>query len=123
MKRDNKLYVPADKTTKFYKLTQENYNDLLKKNITKEYKKTDESAVKNVNKGDKSIAEKLDLDDRIYALRKHEAFITIKDHKEHFETNTKCRLINPTKSEVGKVSKKILARIVASVKEKTNLKL
>ena len=43
----------------------------------------------------------------------------MKDHKENFENNPKCRLLNPAKSELGKVSKRILARIVKSVKEKT----
>ena len=63
------------------------------------------------------------LDDRIYAFTKRESFITIKDHKDNFENNTKCRLINPAKSELGKGSKKIVASIVTSLKEKTKLNL
>ncbi len=35
-------------------------------------------------------------------------FISLKDHKENFENNPKCRLINPAKSESGKLSKIIL---------------
>ena len=34
-------------------------------------------------------------------------YITLKDRKENFRNNTKCRLINPFKSEIGRVSKKI----------------
>ena len=56
-------------------------------------------------------------------LYKCESFITIKDHKDNFENNTKCRLINPAKSELGKVSKKIVARIVTSLKVKRKLNL
>ena len=63
------------------------------------------------------------MDDRIYAFTKRESFITIKDPKDNFENNTKCRLINPAKSELGKGSKKIVARIVTSLKEKTKLNL
>ena len=36
--------------------------------------------------------------------------------------NTKCRLINPAKSNMGKVSKLILSRKVSSLRLKTNLK-
>ena len=44
----------------------------------------------------------------------------MKDHKDNYENNTKCRLLNPSKSELGKVSKIILSKIVKIVKEKTN---
>ena len=37
--------------------------------------------------------------------------MTIKDHKEDFRTNPKYRLINPAKSEIGKLSKGILDKI------------
>ena len=47
------------------------------------------------------------------------AFITLKDHKENFRNSTKCRLINPSKSEVGLISKKYLRNIISEVKEKT----
>ena len=40
-----------------------------------------------------------------------ELFITLKDRKDNFESNSKCRLINPAKSELGKVSKVTLDTI------------
>jgi hypothetical protein len=63
----------------------------------------------------------LELDDRIYAFSKRDAFLTVKDHKPNFMNNIKCRLINPAKSDLGKVSKSILSRIVTSLREKTKL--
>ena len=75
-----------------------------------------------INLKDKQMAEKLDLDDRIYSLQSKEAFITLKDHKDNFANNTKCRLLNPAKSDMGKVSKQILARVVKDLREKTKLK-
>ena len=51
-----------------------------------------------------------------------EAFITIKDHKENFETNPKYRLINPAKSELGKISKNILDDINSQIRDATGLK-
>ena len=77
--------------------------------------------VKILNKEDKAIAEKLEIDDKVYSLSKREAFITMKDHKDNFKNNPKCRLINPTKSELGKVSKQILTKVVTALRMKTRL--
>ena len=35
----------------------------------------------------------------------------LKEHKENYQANSPCRLINPSKSELGKVSKVILEKI------------
>ena len=44
-------------------------------------------------------------------MKKREAFISLKYHKENFENNPKCRLINPAKSDSGKISKLILNKV------------
>ena len=49
------------------------------------------------------------------------AFNTLKDHKANFKNNTKCRLINPSKSEVGLVSKHYLSSIISTVAEKSGV--
>jgi hypothetical protein len=41
-------------------------------------------------------------------MARRNAFITLKDHKENLDSNPKCCLINPLKSELGMVSKIIL---------------
>ena len=46
---------------------------------------------------------------------KRPVFITLNDHKENFKTNQKCRLINPSKSEMGIVSKKYLENIISKL--------
>lgn len=38
-------------------------------------------------------------------------YVTLKDHKINFTNNRTCRLINPTKSEIGRISKQILDSI------------
>ena len=48
-------------------------------------------------------------------------FITLKDHKPNFRNNPTCRLINPTKPEIGKISKQILEKINTDVKTATKL--
>ena len=51
-------------------------------------------------------------------LQKSQAYITVKDHKEDFPANPKFRLINPSKTDIGKVSKVILDKINTSLLEK-----
>ena len=43
------------------------------------------------------------------------AFITLKDHKENFKQKMKCRLINPAKGIIGRVSKKYLEQIIREI--------
>ena len=44
-------------------------------------------------------------------MQETEAYITIKDHKENFSKKLPCRLINPSKSSVCKISRAILDEI------------
>ena len=119
LKKSNKLYVPADKTRNFYKVDTDSYQKLLRDNITKSYKLADENIYDDINTEAREIAAKLDIDDRVEILAKKQAFITLKDHKENFLNNPTCRLINPTKSEIGKVSKQLLDRINNVVRSRT----
>ena len=43
------------------------------------------------------------------------SFVTLKDDKENFQSNPRCRLINPAKSEIGKVSKLFIENINTKV--------
>ena len=63
--------------------------------------------MKNINKEAKEIATKLNIDHEINSITEQPAFITIKDHKPNFITNPTYRLINPSISEIGKISKHI----------------
>ena len=59
----------------------------------------------------KKIAKDLELEDTIEKMQESECYITVKDHKEDFPHKISCRLINPSKSDIGKVSKIIFAKI------------
>ena len=72
-----------------------------------------------VNEEAAEIASKLDIADRVDNYMESDAFITIKDHKQTFPGKIECRLLNPAKSNLGKVSKQILEEAVAAVKVKT----
>ena len=119
-KSDN-LIIAADKTSNMYEVPPGNYKKLLRDNITQQYKKVDRKVLDDINKEAKMITKKLEISDRVEKMPEKEAFITLKDHKQNFGINPQCRLINPTKSEVGKVSKLMLQNINRQVRDKTNL--
>ena len=99
------------------------YLELLHKNITKDYKKASESDLLNINKQTVNIVKALDLEDRIMKTAEKQAYITMKDHKENFINHPTCRLINPTKPEIGKISKFLLDRINNAVINSTDSNL
>ncbi|XP_067951745.1 uncharacterized protein [Watersipora subatra] len=104
-------------------ISPENYNKALQNNITKNYKKTDNDTINKITANDQQIAQQLELDDRIEQTARRDAFITIKDHKPNFPNNPTHRLINPTKPELGKVSKHILEKINKTLRTKTHATL
>ena len=66
-------------------------------------------------------ASKLKLEDQIQILDDNDAYIFIKDHKEGFPDKISCRLINPSKTDIGKISKQILDKVNTSILEKTKV--
>ena len=67
------------------------------------------------------LAAKLKINDRVQCIAQNEAFITFKDHKPNFLKNVACRLLNPCKSEIGKISKVYLENINNSIRSSNNL--
>ena len=113
----DKIFVFADKTKNIYETSLDTDNKLLHDSITKTYKHGYEDNISEINNELKHIADKLSIGNRIECLKKCEAFICLKDHKENFENNPKCRLINPAKSDSGKISKLILDKVNHSLKD------
>ena len=87
--------------TNFYRIDAHSYNQLLSATITKSYKKAPNNSSSKIISNEKKIAKNLKLDNRIDALAAKDAFITLEDHKPNFNNNLTCRLINPSKSEIG----------------------
>ena len=121
IRNSKNLFVFADKTNNLYEMSKENYNKLLNENITKTYKKTDSSMKDKIDKEAANIAKSFHIQDRVERYAERKAFITLKDHKENFRSNTKCRLLNPSKSEIGSISKTFLERIIGDVKRSTKV--
>jgi len=105
------LFVKADKSTNFYKLDVPEYERLLEANVTKTYKKTDKKQLRKIDEEARTITKKFNIDDQVESTAVKEAFIKLKEHKENFQTKPTCTLINPSKPEIGRISKQILEEI------------
>ena len=97
------------------------YEKLLRENITKTYRKANGKTEENISHELKYITNKLEVPDRVEKMAQRQAFISLKDHKENFQNNPKCRLINPAKNNLGLVSKQILDRINNNIRSKMKL--
>ena len=87
LEKDNKLWIKADKSNNFYKLSIEEYEKLKMKEVNKEYRKAGSDIVDSINQEHKTIASNLELSDRIFKTAEREAFCTLKDHKDNFQNN------------------------------------
>ena len=117
LKRSNKIWVKADKTTNYYELDPETYETLLNNAITSNYKKCGENEEHVINRGARNIAKELRIEDRTTKFSRQDAFLTLKDHKSDFRTKPSVRLINPAKTDIGKAAKQMLDRIISDVRK------
>ena len=97
------------------------HDKLVKENVTKTYKKSNDKLIGELDAKSAKIAERQKLGDRIDKLATKEAFVTLKDHKLNFYDHPTCCLINPFKSEIGAISKQILDDINASIITSTKI--
>ena len=120
LRESSKVAASADKTRNLYEFGAENYRRIVLDNVTSCYRKADPANVKQVNAEAANIARELEIDDRVDAMSESQAFINIKDHKTTFPGKVEARLINPSKTKIGAVSKKYLDRINSEIRQKTN---
>ena len=121
IKNASKIIVKGDKSRKLYQVPKETYVKEMTDKITSGYRKGHRNLVESVNTEAAEIAHSFDLDDRIDALQEGESFITYKDHKPHFPARKEVRLLNPSKTNVGAISKHILDRINVTLRQTTGL--
>ena len=100
------MFIFAGKTNNIYEIKPQDLEKLIMQNITKTYQRATDKLEKAINMEAKNIAKSYKLAERIDHLPKPETFITLKDHKDNFFNKPSCRLINPTKKKLGKISKK-----------------
>ena len=98
-------------STNYCKIEPENYKEILRNNISSDYRKATQKQEVNVTKCDQQLANSLGISDRVEVMSKAESYVTVKDTKPDFQNNPKFRLLNPNKGNLGKVSKQILDKI------------
>ena len=97
------------------------YKKLLRENIARRNQSASEEAYGDINTEAVVIAAKFHIADRMETMARKEAFLTLKDHKGNFDAKLPCRLIDPAKSEMEKVSKQILDAINQDLRRKLRL--
>ena len=121
IRESNNLFVLAGKSRNIYKVSKASYERMIHENATKKYKKCNSNKFNSINFKAKQIASKLKIDDRVRKLDENEAYVTIKDHKEGFPEKISLCLINPSKTDIGRISKQILDSLNNSILEKNKL--
>ena len=114
-KESDSIFVKSDKSGNLYEIEKGKYKQMMFKEVVKNYKKAPPDLEKELNCEAKMLAHRLGIVDRVEKYNTKNCFITIKDHKSDFKTNPECRLINPAKTQIGRVSKIIVQEICDSV--------
>ena len=108
IKDSHKTITFADKTSNMYRLTKEQYGQLIMNSITSPFGKVNSNIKKQINKAGKNLTRDKEVIKRMETNKEGNSFITIKDHKENFDNHPTVRLINPAKNELRGISKLIL---------------
>ena len=121
IRNSDKIFMRGDKSSNYYAVNKNEYEDLVNRQLNNSYKRANPSQLKGIIRRDKTIATKLELSDRIEAPAIKNCYVLLKDHKENFEIRKPVRLINTFKSNLGIVSKQILDKINKAVLSGTNV--
>ena len=89
--------------------------------ITTSYKKANNIIRTKINKEGIKFAKQANILDKIEINGTGNSFITLKDHKENFTNHPTTRLINPSKNEIGRISKHILDQINSKLVSKLSV--
>ena len=121
IKSSPNVFVFADKTNNIYEMSKDHHKKRLHDNVTKTYQKAPPKLEALINMEAKSISTKLKISDRVERIARTPTFVTLKDHKDNFRSNPTCRLINPSKNELEKVSKQLVEKQTMILLKKYNL--
>ena len=119
IRESNKLSLSADKSRNICKVSRASYFRIMHENVTKTYRKCNTNKSNSINIKAKQIASKLKIDDRVQKLDENETYFTIRYLKEGFHDKFSCCLINPSNTDIGKISKQISVRVNNNILEKT----
>ena len=123
IKRTDGVHVHSDKTGNLYQMTKATHHNFIQQKLTAEYRKSNEATLDNINTHGLRITMDLKISDRTEPFSPRTPFFSVKDHKPNFINNPSIRLISPTKSDVGIISKKTLDRIIPNLTKRSRLPL
>lgn len=116
IRESNNIHILSDKTGNLYSLVIHIYNNFIKKELHSKYKRVADAELKQIYKDLYGWIDKLKLKDRIEPYNLRTPHFTLKDHKEKFVPTLTIRLIYPSKSDIGIISKAIIYKIIPKVK-------
>ena len=87
IKKSNKTMKSADKTSNMYRLTIEQYEQLIMNSIASTYKKANKNIKKHINMAKKNLIRDQEVIKRIKTNKETNSFITIKDHKKNLDNH------------------------------------
>ena len=94
---------------------------MIQKTVQKDYKTAPAHAINDINNRASIIIKENNITSKIPKYDTAEAFISIKDHKPVFPSSIKSRLLNPSKTDIGKVCKSILDSINNEIRNQSSL--
>ena len=110
----------ADKSKNMYKIKSSKYQEILRNKITDHYTIDYKDTICRINIDICKFSSKLH---RLGKFKMKDAYIIFKDHKPNFKNKLQSRLINPSKTELGKISKNIIQNIIINGRKTSNSNL
>ena len=92
----------------------------MRNKINDTYKIDHNDTISEINDDTLKFANKLHIEDRLGKFKMKDAYILFIDHKPNFENKLQSRLINPSKTELGIISKIIIQNIVLNIQKTTH---
>ena len=149
IKSSDQTFISTEKKKNFYQISKDDHNKILLNNIRKTYKKVETSLPTKIYKKAKQIAKKFEIADKVDIIGKRQCLVTLakqiekkfettdkldiiakcqwlvtfKDHKDSFRANPNYRLLNPTKSELDKLSQHIQQQINTAIRSSLNVNM
>ena len=120
-KREKRITLNSDKTNNSYWIETKEYRKLLENAITKEYRKDNKGLLEKANEEAAELARYYEVEERVKPYQQSSAYCTIKDHKDNWVAKRPVRLLNPSKTEIRRISKVFLDNINKTIRIKLNL--
>ena len=115
IRKSRKVWVRSDKSNNIYQVSPHEYERILNDKTTESCKLDHSDTITQIIRDAAKFAQKVNIIDKVGKLEEKSAYILVKDHKKNFPDKKQTRLINPSKTELGFVSKDEIHRITSTL--------